>query len=84
MLSMKVVSMCRSIYFYHCNYGLIINLRIKMQIKKWWSEVDLNHRHKPFQGSALPTELSDHAQSFSIIYLNNQRKTKLNLLILAN
>ena len=26
---------------------------------KWWSERELNPRHKDFQSFALPTELSD-------------------------
>jgi hypothetical protein len=25
---------------------------------KWWQEAELNRRHKDFQSSALPTELS--------------------------
>lgn len=25
---------------------------------EWWPETESNRRHKPFQGSALPTELS--------------------------
>ena len=28
--------------------------------KKWWPEVESNHRHEDFQSSALPTELSGH------------------------
>ena len=31
----------------------LINLR-------WWLQVELNHRHKDFQSSALPTELWSH------------------------
>ena len=27
---------------------------------KWWQEPELNRRHKDFQSSALPTELSCH------------------------
>src|ERR1041384_254272 len=26
-------------------------------LKKWWPRAELNHRHKDFQSSALPTEL---------------------------
>ncbi len=26
--------------------------------RKWWPEVESNHRHEDFQSSALPTELS--------------------------
>ena len=29
-------------------------------IKKWWPEVESNHRHADFQSAALPTELSGH------------------------
>lgn len=29
--------------------------------RKWWPELELNQRHKDFQSSALPTELSGHA-----------------------
>ena len=28
--------------------------------RKWWPEVESNHRHEDFQSSALPTELSGH------------------------
>ena len=31
---------------------------------KWWSWLELNQRHKPFQGSALPTELRDQQKGF--------------------
>ncbi len=42
--------------------------------KKWWSELELNQRHKPFQGSALPTELPDHWQCFFTKKFINQLK----------
>src|SRR6185436_8723562 len=29
---------------------------------KWWLEPELNRRHKDFQSSALPTELSSHPE----------------------
>ena len=29
-------------------------------VKKWWSQLKLNQRHKKFQSFALPTELWDH------------------------
>ena len=29
-------------------------------VKKWWSQLELNQRHKKFQSFALPTELWDH------------------------
>jgi hypothetical protein len=29
---------------------------------KWWQEPELNRRHKDFQSSALPTELSCQPQ----------------------
>ena len=28
--------------------------------RKWWPEVESNHRHEDFQSSALPTELPGH------------------------
>ncbi len=28
--------------------------------EKWWLPAELNHRHKDFQSSALPTELGSH------------------------
>ena len=31
---------------------------------EWWSRLELNQRHKPFQGSALPTELRDQQKGF--------------------
>ena len=34
--------------------------------KKWWLEPELNRRHKDFQSSALPTELSSHHNDVSI------------------
>ncbi len=32
----------------------------KYLMEKWWLETELNRRHKDFQSSALPTELSSH------------------------
>ena len=34
--------------------------KYKSNLKRmgWWPETESNRRHKPFQGSALPTELS--------------------------
>src|SRR3954454_1965918 len=32
---------------------------------KWWVEPELNRRHKDFQSSALPTELSSHFSDFA-------------------
>ncbi len=29
--------------------------------RRWWPEVESNHRHEDFQSSALPTELSGQA-----------------------
>jgi hypothetical protein len=31
-----------------------------MAKRRWWLEPELNRRHKDFQSSALPTELSSH------------------------
>lgn len=70
--------MRRYIFFFSFQLRVDYQDSNKIANKNWWSGVDLNHRHKPFQGSALPTELPDHAQSFSTVYLNNQLKTKLN------
>ena len=28
------------------------------RVKSWWPGTESNRRHKPFQGSALPTELT--------------------------
>ncbi len=35
----------------------IIDLNLINQPKTWWPGTESNRRHKPFQGSALPTEL---------------------------
>ncbi len=35
-------------------------------ISKWWLEPELNRRHKDFQSSALPTELSSHLRINSV------------------
>jgi hypothetical protein len=33
-------------------------------LKEWWLEPELNRRHKDFQSSALPTELSSHCSRY--------------------
>jgi hypothetical protein len=37
-----------------------VETRIPLDMLKWWLEPELNRRHKDFQSSALPTELSSH------------------------
>lgn len=41
-----------------------------MRLKKEWPELESNQRHKDFQSSALPTELSGQmkAQAYSTSY----------------
>ena len=34
--------------------------------RKWWPEVESNHRHEDFQSSALPTELSGHTACLTL------------------
>ena len=35
-------------------------------LRKWWPELESNQRHKDFQSSALPTELSGHEKKENI------------------
>ena len=36
-----------------------------LSIRMWWPRVELNHRHKDFQSSALPTELLGQADDYT-------------------
>ena len=36
-----------------------------LQAKKWWPETESDRRHKDFQSSALPTELSGHKKNYA-------------------
>ncbi len=51
-----------------------VNLCWNKPLFQWWSELELNQRHKPFQGSALPTELPDHWARFFTKQIINQLK----------
>ena len=42
----------------------LIRALAAFQRRKWWPEVESNHRHEDFQSSALPTELSGHFKRF--------------------
>ena len=49
-----------------CNCGAGVN-KMHCKHKSWWPGTESNRRHKPFQGSALPTELPGH----SLVSKNN-------------
>lgn len=40
------------------NAGKVIGIVMGRREGKWWPETDSNRRRQPFQGCALPTELS--------------------------
>ena len=42
-------------------------LNLNKWLKTWWPGTESNRRHKPFQGSALPTELPGLNQNLKII-----------------
>ena len=45
------------------------SMTIKKCCYSWWPGTESNRRHKPFQGSALPSELPGLIRTYKLFYL---------------